>query len=323
MDEDRIICLMPVFNDWNSVERLLKQLDETFAGTQRRARILLVDDGSTEKLNWPVDQSFAAIDGIDILLLRRNLGHQRAICVGLCYVEEKMPCDLVVVMDSDGEDDPRDIPRLLDKCREQSPIKTIVFAERTKRSENLVFRACYTIYRVIHFVLVGHRIRVGNFSVIPAGALRSLTVVPELWNHYAAAVFTARLSHCGVPTERAKRLDGDTTMGWEGLVVHGLSAISAFSDRVGVRLLTMISPLILATVVSFIAVVAVRVGSGLSVPSWAAEAGGLLLVLLFELLFFAFLFCFLILSGRSNSRFLPARDYAFFVDRLKSVYPRR
>ena len=321
MAQDRIVCLLPVFNDWASVDLLLQQIDRALSDTSNQIRILLVDDGSSDRWSEPGSQEFRSIERIEVLSLRRNIGHQRAICVGLCYIEENSDADLVVVMDSDGEDNPEDIPRLLDKCRAESNDK-VVFAERAKRSENLMFRLLYQVYRFIHFVLVGHRIRVGNFSVIPTQALRSLTVVPELWSHYAAAVFTARLPHCGVSTNRAQRLDGKSKMGWENLVVHGLSAISAFSDRVGVRLLTIISPLI-AVVLSAIMITLMMhfFYRGLDIPIWAVTLTGLLLMLLFNLLFFVFLFCFLVLNGRAHGSFLPARDYALFVDRLIQVYP--
>ena len=77
----------------------------------------------------------------------------------------------------------------------------------------------------------------GNFSVIPRERLASLVVVSELWNHYAAAAMRSRQPFCTIPTRRAERLDGESKMNFVGLVVHGLSAISVYSDIVGVRLL--------------------------------------------------------------------------------------
>ena len=59
----------------------------------------------------------------------------------------------------------------------------------------------------------------------------------ELWNHYAAAVLKTRLPYTSVPTIRGRRLQGDSRMGFVSLAVHGLSALSVFSDTLGVRLL--------------------------------------------------------------------------------------
>ena len=219
MNQHDLVILMPVFNDWRSVERLLRELDNIFGHSACSTRVLLVDDRSVDEWNGPHDPQFQCLETIEVLRLRRNLGHQRAICIGLCYIEEKIPCDYVAVMDSDGEDDPADVPRLLARCREEGGSK-IVFAERTRRSESMVFRTLYHLYRIIHFMVVGHRVRVGNFSVIPVELLRSLTVVSEMWSHYAAAVFAARLPHCQVPTTRAQRLEGASTMGFVSLVAR-------------------------------------------------------------------------------------------------------
>ena len=83
-----------------------------------------------------VDLDLRAIGRVEVLHLRRNLGHQRAIAIGLAFVEAERPrCRAVVLMDSDGEDAPEDVPRLVARC-EQEGRRKIVFAERTKRSES-------------------------------------------------------------------------------------------------------------------------------------------------------------------------------------------
>src|SRR5262249_10223862 len=154
-------------------------------------------------------RKFQALICIDILHLRRNLGSQRAIAIGLAYIEENITCGAVVLMDSDGEDDPRDVPRLLAKYQQEAG-KKIVFAGRARRSESFLFRVFYLLYKVMHIVLTGRRIRVGNFSVIPRSHLRALVVVSEMWNHYAAAVFASQQPFVIVPTTRARRLAGES-----------------------------------------------------------------------------------------------------------------
>jgi polyisoprenyl-phosphate glycosyltransferase len=136
-----------------------------------RAAILLVDDGSTvptpEKFG---DGKYSSIESIDVLHLRRNVGHQRAIAVGLCYIEANCPCHHVVIMDCDGEDDPRDVPRLIRECLAHKEQK-IIFAMRTRRSESLAFKFFYSLYRLSHFLLTGIPVRVGNFSVVPMSSM--------------------------------------------------------------------------------------------------------------------------------------------------------
>ena len=131
----RVLILIPLFNDWESFAELAPKLDDALAENGLAADILVVDDGSIVEPGEALrDLAFRAIGRVDVLALRCNLGHQRAIAVGLAYIEDRYDCGAVVVMDGDGEDAPADVPRLLARLREEGGRK-IVFAERAKRSE--------------------------------------------------------------------------------------------------------------------------------------------------------------------------------------------
>ncbi|HLJ95606.1 MAG TPA: glycosyltransferase [Gemmataceae bacterium] len=315
-----LVVLLPVFNDWTALRKLLVNLDAVSREHGLSFQILIVDDGSTMMAEEGfTGQGFPTFECIDILRLRRNLGHQRAIAVGLAYVEDRIPCEAVILMDSDGEDDPRDVPRLLQKYRDEAEQK-IIFAERTKRSETCVFQLFYSLFKLLHFILTSRQVRVGNFSVIPAVRLASLAVVSEMWNHYAAAVYKSRQPLALVPTQRSQRLDGKSKMGFTNLVIHGLSAISVYSDTIGVRLLVAATLLIGLTLAGLVGVVAVGLVAGLAIPAWATLTAGTLLAVLFQAILFSLIFSFLILGDRQGSTFLPLRDYRYFVDRVKTVY---
>src|SRR5262249_31404034 len=144
-------------------------------------------------------RQWSAIEQVRLLELRRNVGHQRAIVLGLAYLHRRNECDAVVVMDADGEDLPSDVPRLVEQF-EAAGRRAIVFAERRRRTESLLFRVFYWLYRQLHVVLTGLRVRVGNFCIMPASAVASLVAVPETWNHVAAAVFKSRLPYETLPT---------------------------------------------------------------------------------------------------------------------------
>ena len=315
-----VLILTPVYNDWPAFERLLEHLDGVLADAGTTARVLAVDDGSTEPAapDFGAALRLRAVRKVEVLTLRRNLGHQRAIAVGLAFVEAQDDCEAVVVMDCDGEDDPRDVPRLLDRCQQEG-WRPIVFAERTKRSESLAFRVGYAAFKVVHRLLTGHRVRVGNFSVVPRARLTSLVVVSELWNHYAAAIFKARLPYRMVPTRRAARYRGESSMSYVALVSHGLSAISVFSELVGVRLLVVTAPLIALAFLGMVATVYLRLMTPLAIPGWATTAFGVLAILLSQWVVLALAFCVMVLSGRSGSNFLPRRDYEVFIHRISPL----
>src|SRR5262249_13928887 len=176
-----------------------------------------------------------AIARVDVLRLRRNVGHQRAIGIGLAFIQANRPCRAVVVMDADGEDRPSDVPRLLARLKATDG-RTIAFAERTRRSERYVFKLFYHLYRAVHRTLVGFGVRVGNFSIVPWAALESLVSVGELWNHYAAAVFKARLPYETVATMRGVRLAGGSLIPFLPLVLHGFCPPAVLPGTVRARL---------------------------------------------------------------------------------------
>lgn len=233
----RFSVLMPVRDDWSSAAELIRRLERIFSSAAFAAEIILVDDASLERCgpaDFQINSAFVRL--IRTLRLRRNLGHQRAIAIGLVHVQQTSNCDAVIVMDADGEDTPEGVSQLLRAyCENQG--RLAVFAERSRRSESLVFRFFYRLYKIVHRCLTGISVRVGNFSILPAPYLNTLVVMSELWNHYAAAVFRSNLPFTMIPIPRGTRIAGTSRMNFVALVSHGLSAISVFGEVVGVRLL--------------------------------------------------------------------------------------
>ena len=318
-----LVILIPVFNDWEAVGMLLDRVGPVFNGRPEKVRVLLIDDGSVQPApaEWRTD-GWTRFERVDVLELRRNLGHQRALAVGLCHVEANIPCRTVLVMDGDGEDAPSDIPRLLDRLNEEGG-QRVIFAERTKRSESFLFRFFYRIYRSLHLLLTGIQVRVGNFSAMPYPLLRRLVAVSELWNHYAAAVFKARLPYSLLPTQRANRLAGRPQMNFVALVIHGLSAISVFSDRVGVRMLIAATVLFVTSLVSLAGMFFASLVSSWTAPSWAVWSAGLALIVAVQIFMLLAVFVFVTLGGREGSSFLPLRDYVYYIGGGKRIHPDR
>ena len=318
-DAGELVILIPVFNDWASLSQLLPKLDAVLAVHFLSVDVMVVDDGSTVAPASELQTgTYEALRRVDILRLRRNLGNQRAIAVGLAFIEDRLGASTVVVMDGDGEDDPADVPRLLERLEEGGNMM-IVFAERARRSESAVFRVFYALFKLLHRVLTGKGVRVGNFSAIPRRRLSSLVVVAELWNHYAAAAFRSRQPYCMIPTHRAHRLCGNSKMNFVSHVTHGLSAISVYSDVVGVRLLVMTILMAFTTLVAMATVVVVRLATTLAIPGWASYTFGVFLVLFVQAVMAAFVFSFAILGARHYSTFLPRRDYSFFIAGLDTL----
>jgi len=253
--------------------------------------------------------------------LDHGLGIYSAIAIGLTFLYSETVCEAVVVMDADGQDRPQDVPELLRKFREENRRK-IVFAARTRRSESVLFRLCYHGYRGLHRLLTGVSVRTGNFSILPFSSLASLSVVAELWNHYSAAVFRSRLPYTTIPAPRGNRTLGDPRMNFLQLVLHGLSALSVYAEVIGLRVLVAASVLLALDVGGLLVIVTRhRLGAGPE-PSWLLLAGGILFLLLFEVIVVSGVLIFSMLSSRANLTFLPIRDFRYFVRDTEEVFCR-
>ncbi|NET31327.1 MAG: glycosyltransferase [Cyanothece sp. SIO1E1] len=320
--DDVVVILIPVFNDWKALNLLLLALDKTLRAKDLKVEVLIVDDASIISLEKDLEElSLKSIKKVNILELRRNLGHQRAITIGLAYVEENIPCRVVAVMDGDGEDTPEDVLRMLERCKKYN-YKKLIFAQRTKRSESWKFRFFYSIYRQLYRILTGQVIRFGNFSVVPRRIIGRLVVVSEIWNHYAVGIMKARIPHVEVPCQRGNRLAGNSTMNFVSLVTHGLSAISVYGETVGVRLLVVSLILICLIVIFMLAVVLIRLATPMAIPGWASYMFILLGIVCMEFILLSTFFIFTILSGRNASSFIPKRDYQYFVLSVQQVFPK-
>ncbi|MFP5501654.1 MAG: glycosyl transferase, partial [Candidatus Sericytochromatia bacterium] len=218
----------------------------------------------------------------------------------------------------DGEDDPADVPRLLARFEAEDG-RLIVFARRQKRSESRGFKVAYFAYRRLYHALTGKVIRVGNFSVLPALMLHRLTVVSELWNHYAAGIFKARLPYCELPVDRAPRLLGRSKMNFAALVIHGLSSISVFADTAATRLLILSAGLGGLTLAGLVGVVAIRFLTPLAIPGWATMAAGILVLLLGQMVIMCMFFAMMVLASRNGPHFIPCKDFQLFVDDVRPL----
>ncbi len=315
---------MPLRDDWISAKELVRRLDTAVGGYPCELQIRLIDDGSTEPCpEWKLESdSSKAVRSVQVLRLRRNAGHQRAIAIGLAHLAAgEQDFDCVLVMDADGEDTPEGALQLIqafDTARKNGTEKAI-FAARSRRTESLVFRFFYQVYKILHRLFVGLDVRVGNFSIVPRSVVGSLAIMPELWNHYAAAFFRSGMPHTSIPIPRGYRLAGVSRMNFVSLTIHGLSALSVFSDVVGVRLLigTILgSSAIWLAMLGFASVCALR---GFQIPAWAYSVAGAVTIVLIQLITIALSFTFSMLASRVNLSFIPLRDHAVFVDGLRVV----
>src|SRR5215471_16481485 len=232
-----IAIVTPILDDWASFTALVDEVSNIFTGSDFAFHICAVDDGSSVPLdvNAVALPQASCILSLEVIRLAANLGHQRAIAVGLSAIAESTAIDAVVVMDGDGQDRPVDIALLLATSFRHP--QHIVLARRAKRSESYAFRLWYGIYKLLFYTLTGQPINFGNFCLLPMEAVRRLVHMPELWNNLPASIMRSRLPCTAVPTARGGRFAGRSRMNLVSLVLHGLTAMSVYTDTIFVRIL--------------------------------------------------------------------------------------
>lgn len=311
--KDRIAIVMPVLDDWISFSMVVLAIAQKFASTGRRFVVVAVDDGSTMRRgnDSTLLPPGSCIEAIEVLQLAINLGHQRAIAVGLASVARRDDIATVIVMDSDGEDRPDDIAALL-AAADQNP-GHVVLAQRTRRSEGIIFRIGYVIYKLSFRVLAGRTIDFGNFCLLPMSVVRRLVHMPDLWNNLPAAIMRSRLQRIGVPTERGVRHAGRSHMNVPSLVLHGLSAMSVYADQIFVRVLLGTAVAAAITVLGALVVVVIRFGTSFGVPGWASTMIGDLFIVLMQTIVIAVATTLMVLGNRSQRPIVPFTDAPSFV----------
>ncbi len=270
----RVCVVTPVLDDWACLRQLAGRLTEVLGRAGWSAMIVAVDDGSNEAA--PVGPNSGASV---IVRLNRNVGHQRAIAIGLDYVLRETDAEIIAVIDSDGEDRPEDLPSLLSALVGPGGI---VVASRRKRSEGRRFAAFYLAYKAAFRIFTGEALDFGNFSVLDRIAARRLVSMHELWLNYPATIMRSRLPFSRIPTDRGSRISGHSRMNLVGLVMHGLSAIGGvFSERAFTRTLVTVGILVGVMTIGLMAGLALKV-AGLATPGWVTTIAVALIVVLVQ-----------------------------------------
>ena len=320
----RLRVVIPVFNDWESLAILLRELDRLSRSLGCELIVSVIDDGSTQSdeiLRQAVGD-LEALEQLELVQLAVNVGHQRAIAVGLCRAAESDDCDAVLVMDSDGEDPPESIPLLLERAHGRREF--CIVAKRRRRSESLAFKVSYVIYRSVFRLVTGKKIRFGNFSLISTGNVRRLTMIPDLWNNLAAAVLRSRLPLEQVPVDRGKRYAGRSKMNFTSLIVHGFSAISVYADTIFVRLLVTTVVMMCLTVPAVVTVLFLRLFVPVhATPGWASTVIFGMTIILLQALFTMLTSILALLNSRVQRLMLPIIDYKPYVKEVEVLIASR
>ena len=228
----KIKILIPVYNDWQSVFKLINEIDNLSIVSKFQISVILVNDASNHD-RQNIEKDYKNLQSIKILNMKINQGHARCIATGLKYIFEKEDFDYVIPMDGDGEDRPEEIIEFLKKINETND--TPIVGERIKRSEGLVFKVCYQIHKLLTLTFTGKSIKFGNFTCLPKSTVEKLINEKATWNSFSGSLAKIEKNLISVPSIRGTRYFGPSKMSFYNLIKHSLSIISVFRKTFLIR----------------------------------------------------------------------------------------
>ena len=228
----RIIILLPVYNDWRSLQLLLRKIDIHLRQSKFFIEIFIINDCSTEK-NFVRFNNLKNINKIKIINLKKNVGSQKAIFIGLNKINQIKNKSTIVIMDSDGEDDPSKIKILVREAVKKDT--SIIFAKRKKRLEALIFRLLNQLRLIITFLLIGKYLNFGNFCSFSNKNLKTIIRNKNTSIAFCSGVVKnhGKINFISVP--KKKRFFGHSKVNGLFLVKHSMNIISIFYKQVFIR----------------------------------------------------------------------------------------
>ena len=228
----KIKVLIPVYNDWQSVFKLIEEINNLSITFDLQISIIIVNDASNHD-RLDEEKEFENIQSIKILNMKKNQGHSRCIATGLKYIFEKEDFDYVIPMDGDGEDRPIEIKEFLTQI--QSPNEQSIVGERVKRSENLIFKVCYQLHKLLTVTFTGKSIKFGNFTCLSKTTVKKMVNEKATWNSFSGSLRKIEDKLTTIPSTRGIRYFGPSKMSFYNLIKHSLSIISVFRKTFLIR----------------------------------------------------------------------------------------
>ncbi len=228
----KIKILIPIYNDWQSISKLLDEINLNLSNLDYEVSVVIVNDASNHD-RQDEEKTLENIQSIKVLNMKINQGHARCIATGLKYIYQKEDFDYVIPMDGDGEDRPEEIKEFLNKIKASNG-KPIV-GERIKRSENLIFQICYQLHKFITYTFTGKSIKFGNFTCLPKLTVEKLINDKSTWNSFSGSLSKVENDLISVSSIRGTRYFGPSKMSFYNLIKHSLSIISVFRKTFLIR----------------------------------------------------------------------------------------
>tara|TARA_Y100000816_G_scaffold247501_1_gene196249 strand:+ start:11609 stop:12475 length:867 start_codon:yes stop_codon:yes gene_type:complete len=240
----KVYIILPVYNDWKSLNKVLKILDFSLKKVNKEINIIVVNDGSS--INFKKNQKFPNFKRVTILNLKENGGSQKAIYFGLKFIQNKiknLDKSIISILDSDGEDDPRIVKKLINFAEKKKNF--FIFASRRSRTENIFLRFLNTLRLYFTWIMTGKFINFGNFSAFPSSILKKIILKDDIFLAFSSGVIKNYKKIFLYSTNKNKRFYGTSKVNLSFLLLHSMKIISVFHNIVFLRSLAISTMLII------------------------------------------------------------------------------
>ena len=193
--------LIPIYNDWQSVFKLLDNINLSVKGLDHDISVIIINDASNHD-RPEEEKKLENINSVKVLNMKKNQGHTRCIATGLKYIYEKGDFDYIIPMDGDGEDRPEEISDFINQVKNSND--TSIVGERIKRSEKLIFKTCYQIHKLITLTFTGKSIKYGNFTCLSKVTVEKMINEKATWNSYFGSLKKVNNNLIAIPSIRGR-----------------------------------------------------------------------------------------------------------------------
>tara|TARA_B100001175_G_scaffold317592_1_gene335156 strand:- start:533 stop:1402 length:870 start_codon:yes stop_codon:yes gene_type:complete len=228
----KIKILIPIYNDWQSVLKLLENINLQIKNLKIEVSIIIINDASTEQ-RPKIDLELENLKSIDVINMKINKGHARCNATGLKFIYEKEEFDYVIPMDGDGEDRPEEICLFIKKLQDFP--KKVITADRIKRSEGFIFQFCYIVHKYLTFIFTGKSIKFGNYCCLTKSAVNKMVNDKATWSSFSGSLVKVVNDRNSIPSIRGPRYFGPSKMSFFNLLKHSLSIIAVFKKALLIR----------------------------------------------------------------------------------------
>lgn len=261
----RISIVLPVFNEVDNLRLLTNKIRQVLEQLAVESDLIFVNDGSYDGSAELLDKIASERESIRVVHLSRNFGHTAAVRAGL----DQTDSDAVILMDSDGQDDPLAIPRMVDRWLQGAQV---VYAVRVARKEGFWKRCLFSLFYRVLGKLSSVKIPrdAGNFGLMDRRVVEQIQQLIEVDRYFPGLRSWAGFRQESLQVERLERYDDTPRVSLGGLLSLAKTALFGFSR---VPLLAFYGIAVVCAGVSFGLIgyaLFHKLFTGLAIPGWTS-----------------------------------------------------